>query len=625
MKCVNAWQPSHTIFRWTVLFVGLALSCAEAPPNIIFILADDLGYGDVDIAPLRSPEATIVPTPNIRKLRENGMLFLRGYSGQVCAPSRCSLMTGRHSGHCTIRGNDGSYSPLLPSDTTVAEVLQEKYHTAILGKWGLGNFNTTGYPLVQGFDDFVGQDSQVACHNWYPYTIQNNTDGSYHLPSNQEASDSNCGEHHSKCKWLNDHINEAVSAYIANKSSSSKPFFLFFSTTTPHVGDLMGNSSSHPVPAPYDTLFPQWTKELALYAGAIAAQDMFVGAVLEALTANDIMNDTLVFFSGDNGPDDTNFKFWDDVGPFRGKKRSLHEGGVRQNIVAHWPGHIEPNSTSDHIFTFWDFLPTAADIAGIDLPPGIDGISAVPALLSKNGTQQQDHTYLYWEFCCYDQTTGILPNQYKGGWVQAVRFDDANATYMTEWKAIRVDSQPPTFLFNITGDMSESIDLSSSYPAVVQTATNFMDESHTANKWWPSSPNSTVKCCAACYNPQGCPAPCVGPAPPPPKCQHVAPVIPFNVLNGTWIQQSVEKFHYGMTVDKSSLTIQLSVDDCTDCCWETAYGTISADARTINVQGTTGSCNRTLTGEVCDDGNTLTIEWSQRWPSWQKPETVDLD
>eukprot|EP00117_Sycon_ciliatum_P041396 scpid97376/ scgid30286/ N-acetylgalactosamine-6-sulfatase; Chondroitinsulfatase; Galactose-6-sulfate sulfatase; N-acetylgalactosamine-6-sulfate sulfatase len=267
----------RTYFPSVIVLLVVAASlrgCWSKSPNIIFILSDDLGYGDVSISAMVN-RTNEIPTPNIQRLADEGMRFLRGYSGQVCAPSRCTLMTGKHLGHCRVRGNDGSYCPLLPSETTVAHVLREKYTTGIVGKWGLGDFNSSGYPLDQGFDYYVGQANQIDCHNWYPEVIQNNTVGNCPVPLNANASQTTCGDHHSKCTWVNDLMSREAVDFIRRNGqpSAAKPFFLYFSTTTPHTGFLAGDKSTYAIPAPYDSRFHYADDMLSMFAGATSAQD----------------------------------------------------------------------------------------------------------------------------------------------------------------------------------------------------------------------------------------------------------------------------------------------------------------------------------------------------------------
>ena len=477
-------------------------------PNIVFILADDLGYGDVTIAP-NVNRTNFIPTPNIEKLARSGTKFLRGYSGQVCAPSRCTLMTGRHTGHCTIRGNDGAYTPLLSNDTTVAALLKKaNYTTGLAGKWGLGNFGSTGYPLQQGFDFFVGQDSQVSCHNWYPSIIQNQTNGVSNVIGNEEVGPQCIEKGNTKCKWMNDITLHESLKFIRQNANKDNPFFLYLSTTTPHTGFLRGSKSDWPTPFQYKVFQNEtWSDEQKQFASAVWAQDKIVGAVIEELEELKIRNDTIVFFSGDNGPDSHDFHVFDDPGPFRGKKRSLHEGGIRQIIVASWPGTVRAGGSSDQLFAFWDFFATAAQLA--DIPsheiPAHDGISILPTLIGNNSAQI-NHTHLYWEFCDPNVVNGLLEQQYEPGWIQAVRYDDE----VHQWKGIRSNSDSSSLLlFDLSNDISESIDRALYHPDIVKKILELMENSHTEIATWKSSKNKTDKCCASCFNPKGCPSPCV--------------------------------------------------------------------------------------------------------------------
>eukprot|EP01062_Namystynia_karyoxenos_P069260 TRINITY_DN64788_c0_g1_i1.p1 TRINITY_DN64788_c0_g1~~TRINITY_DN64788_c0_g1_i1.p1 ORF type:complete len:538 (+),score=156.10 TRINITY_DN64788_c0_g1_i1:100-1614(+) len=495
---------------WAALGAATA-GAAAAPPNIIFILSDDLGYGDYSISPGVNRTRASIPTPNIQRMADSGLRLERAYTGPVCAPSRCTLATGLHQGHCTVRGNDGSYSPLLPADVTVAKVLQRTHVTGLVGKWGLGDFNTTGYPLAQGFDYFIGQDSQVACHDWYPTVLQNGTNGKQAL---NEASSLGKGcllkpgtPGASRCTWVNDLVRTEGVAFIRGHAGGPKPFFLYLSSTTPHTGELKNYlGDGYPVPWPYNNasfLDPSWAAQQRHFASAVWAQDAIVGAVLDELEALHIAESTVVFFSGDNGPDSHDFHLFDDPGPFRGKKRSLHEGGIRQTIAVQWKGTIAPGSVSKQLFAFWDFLPTAAELAGIPPAdwPRTDGVSIAPTLTGQG--LQQDHEYLYWEFCDNSRVNGLLPQQYEPGWGQAVRFDAAG----TEWKAIRSNSAA-TLLYNLTADIAESTDLAAEHPDVVAKVAELMGAAHEESDFWPSVQGPGQKCCAACFKHQGCAAPC---------------------------------------------------------------------------------------------------------------------
>lgn len=617
------------------------------PPNIIFILSDDLGYGDYSISEGVNRTVTI-PTPNIQRLADAGMKFRRSYSGPVCAPSRCILMTGRHMGHCTIRGNDGSYTPLLPNDTTVAKVLQPAYTTALIGKWGLGDFNTTGYPLSQGFDFFIGQDSQVGCHDWYPNIIQNNTNGHCTLPPNVASNlGPSCLKQNAKCEWANDlYKNEAVK-FIGLHAKDTRPFFIYLASTTPHVGNLKGVSSKFPVPYPYMRFNNKsWSDEQKHFAAAVSAEDDMVGAVLDALNKHKIMEDTIVFFSGDNGPDSHDFHLFDDPGPFRGKKRSLHEGGMRQTIAVQWKGHIQPGSVSDHLLVFYDFLPTAAEFAGIAYS-GVDGISAVPTLLGKK--PQPKHQYLYWEFCDNSKVNGLLPQLYGTGWNQALRFDRDNH----QWKAIR-SNRETILLFDLATDETESNDVAKNYSDVVTEAISLMEEAHVEDPYWKSAQNKSDKCCNACYKHNGCPYPCKQRTPTPPPTPVPPPPVDPAVLPGIWnATSSAEKhiLHFNLSIDPKLQAIFLYNMDSTSSCWKNATGRIKKYSNGTVIEGIVAvgpKCTRYATGRIKSkpivvrhvfdkdyiwediQNNVLSIDWivhdgdKNGWPQWRKIEKTNI-
>eukprot|EP00729_Bicosta_minor_P005062 gene5062-26935_t len=602
----------------TLAVIAAVAAAAPDKANVIFILSDDLGYGDYSLATEMLPNATRIPTPNVERMAKTGIKFHRGYSGQVCAPSRCTLMTGMHLGHCTIRGNDGAYSPLLPTDQTIATVLKKA------GKWGLGNFGTTGYPLQQGFDWFVGQDTQVGCHNWYPTSVCNNTVHEAPLNTPAELNFKSCLGPEQSCTWMNDlDRNEAVKFINHVTTVEKMPFFLYLATTTPHSGFLQGGSGPKPpgyvndYPVPYNTKFSnesgvQWNDDQKAFAAAVWAQDVMVGAVLDALESLSIREKTVVFFSGDNGPDDHPFGLFDDPGIFRGKKRSLHEGGIRQTIVVSWPGTITAGATSDQIFTFWDLLPTAADIAGLPKSewPNVDGISALP--LFQNSTVPAPDRYLYYEFCKAGSVDGLLPQSYcrAGGWVQAVRWDDNATQHRTEWKGFVCNSNTSAFLlYNITADQNESYPIignpegpddramasppSAEAARAMQIILSQMDEAHTPNKWWPKSTTDAKGCCNSCFTPKGCAAPCwnnfapptpPGPTPPPPP---PGPPVPISDLSGTY-KGSNGKEIYTLNVDAASLkaTITNPADassSSSPSCVRQVYGTVSVKSEQMVV------------------------------------------
>lgn len=457
---------------------------------------------------------------------------------------------------------------------------------------------------------------QVACHNWYPSVIQNNTNGKQLVPANQNASKAACGDHRAKCLWSNDLFNQQAVNVIREQAHSDQPFFLYFATTTPHTGFLKGDSVEYAVPAPYDTRFPQYTQTQALFAAATSAQDDFVGAVLDELKALGIEEDTLVFFSGDNGPDSHPFDLFDDPGPFRGKKRSLHEGGVRQTIAVQWKGHIAPNTTSQHLFAFWDLLPTAAELAGIPTSewPETDGVSMAPLLLGRSD-EQKEHEYLYWEFCYYGNASGLLPQQYDKGWGQAIRLDDAD----TEWKAIRAN-RGPVLLYNLTNDIGESTDVSGKFPEVVKRVVGLMEQSHVEDPHWKSSNNASDKCCASCFSHSGCNYPCM-------KKKTADRMIslyplPIDALAGSWnIGRRDGAF---MRLTQREDRLWLSVTSGKEHCWSDAVLSVSERDGDIFVRFLGGACGTETVGRVGFDGTSLHIEWSATdLPDWQKPFDYD--
>jgi len=332
--------------------LGWTLSCASKkparPPNIVFLMADDLGYGD-----LGCYGQTRIRTPNIDRLAAEGMKFTDAYAGcTVCAPSRSVLMTGLHMGHTSVRSNPGGV-PLLAEDVTVAEILKQAgYATGCFGKWGLGDIGTDGVPWKQGFDEFFGYLHQVHAHFYYPEFLYKN-DQEYPLPGNENKH---------RSTYSHDVIAEQAREFIRNHKD--QPFFCYVPFTIPHL------------------------RMMALVAEL------------------GIDENTLVIFTSDNGaatplwdPED----YFNSAGGFRGHKQNFYEGGIRVPLVARWPGRIAAGSVSHLPCAFCDFLPTACELSGQGIPPYTDGISILPALLGKG--KQKEHEFLYWELPRYNNTT----------------------------------------------------------------------------------------------------------------------------------------------------------------------------------------------------------------------------
>ncbi len=422
------------------LAAGSLLAAGSKKPNILFILADDLGYGDLGCYGQK-----VIRTPNIDRLAAQGMRFTQFYAGStVCAPSRCALMTGLHTGHAHVRGN--ALVPLRPEDRTVAELLKDAgYATGIVGKWGLGEPGTAGIPNRKGFDEWFGYLNQTHAHNYYPDYLWKNQE-KYPL-------------HHEYSQDL--FTREALDFLRRHRSH---PFFLYLAYTTPHANNELGQHGLEvPTDAPYSK--EDWPQNEKNFAAMVTRLDADIGKVLALLKQLKLDRNTLVLFSSDNGPhreggqDPT---FFHSSGPLRGIKRDLYEGGIRVPTIARWPGRIKARSVSDHAGAFWDFLPTAAELAGVSPPPGLDGISFLPALLGK---PQRKHDYLYWEF-------------HERGFSQAVRMGD--------WKAVRrTGLASPIELYDLTTDLGEQHDLAAEHPEIVQRAQGLLQSARIDSAEFP--------------------------------------------------------------------------------------------------------------------------------------------
>ncbi len=438
---------------------------ADAAPNIIYILADDLGYSDLSCygqAKFR--------TPNIDSLCSQGLKFTNHYSGcTVSAPSRCSLMTGLHTGHTPIRGNAGEYVGGLEFDTslpasyvTIAECLKEKnYATACVGKWGMGGPGRPGHPNNQGFDYFYGHLGQGHAHFSYPQFLY----------ENQTQVVLN------KSTYAQDLFLEKASNFItANKD---KPFFLFFSVTIPHAELVVPEEYATPFvgtfddqPWPSNGHYGYTPHKHASFAGMISRLDGDVGKIRKLLEDLGIDKNTLIIFTSDNGPHaegGADPDFFKVTGGLKGIKRDLYEGGVRVPMIAYWPQTIARDRTSDHISAFWDVLPTFCDLSGATTPTGLDGISFKPELLGD--VQTKKHEYIYFEF---HETPS-----------QSVRKGN--------WKAIRknVKTTPVMELYDLSVDPTESNNIAAQYPAIVAEMKNIMIGARTNDTQW-TFPEETI-------------------------------------------------------------------------------------------------------------------------------------
>ncbi len=418
-------QRLFVILFLSFLIPSFALSEEESrKPNVVLILADDLGSGDLGCYGGRT-----IPTPNLDRLAREGMRFTQAYAGStVCAPSRCALMTGLHTGHGQVRtntqaGNEGQ-QPLTEGTMTLAGMFQKAgYRTGAFGKWGLGGPGSSGEPFRMGFDEFFGYLDQSLAHTYYPSMLRRHAEA--------VALDGKTYSHGV--------IFDAALEFV--RKSGDQPYFLYLPICLPH-GELEVPDASMFSGKP-------WSQPLKNYAAMVALLDRDVGRLMDAVGPN-----TLVLFASDNGPEVFYFRklvpeyiqVLDSNGPLRGFKRDLYEGGIRVPLIVRWPGKVRPGE-SGHVCAFWDLLPTLAELVGQTVSGDLDGISFAPTLLGSAG--QRVHEHLYWEF-------------HERGFAQAVRFGD--------WKAVRRGPGASVELFNLAEDIGESVDCAGQQPDLVARA-----------------------------------------------------------------------------------------------------------------------------------------------------------
>ncbi|HJM57756.1 MAG: N-acetylgalactosamine-6-sulfatase [Planctomycetes bacterium] len=446
-----------------LLLLGLSLfaSCQsltseaanQRPPNIVFVVADDLGYGD-----LGCYGQVEIKTPVLDQMAAEGARFTDFYAGcTVCAPSRSVLMTGKHMGRTYIRGNGGK--PLPAEELTVAELLQEAgYATGGFGKWGLGFPGSVGVPTKQGFDEFFGFLSQHHAHNHYPSFL---FDGEERVElSNVVPKEGKYGQGKASVKeeYATDLIFERARGFITEHAD--EPFFCFLPITVPHANNEAGKEGME-VPSYGEYADKEWKDPEKGYAAMVSNIDAEVGSILALLRELGLEEDTLVMFTSDNGSHSEggyNPNFFDSNGALRGNKRSLHDGGIRVPLIARWPGTVPAGVVTDHISYFGDFFETAAELAGVEAPEGLDSVSFLPELIGQ-GERQTEHDYLYWEF-----------HEWEGA--EAVRFG--------KWKAIRNPIHSGEVkLYDLVNDLGEWKDLSGDEPEVAARAAMLMTEAHT--------------------------------------------------------------------------------------------------------------------------------------------------
>jgi len=447
------------------------------PPNVVLILADDLGWGELGCYGQKK-----IRTPSLDRLAEQGMRFTQCYSGSpVCAPSRCCLMTGKHTGHAFIRDNrtppskvkgvpaEGQY-PLKAEEITLAELFQgQKYATAAIGKWGLGMFDTEGSPLKQGFDFFFGYNCQGHAHNHYPKYLYRN-DQRFTLEGNPGGPTGKVFSH--------DLFEKETLAFV--REHKHKPFFLYLPYIIPHLAlqapeDALAEYRGKWPETPYTgKAYQPHPTPRAAYAAMITRMDRTVGRLLDLLKDLKLEKDTIVLFSSDNGAATQGYAgidtdFFGSTGGLRGYKGEVYEGGIRVPLIVRWPNRVKAASVSDYVCYFPDFLPTIMELIGAKaaIPRDVDGVSFAPTLLGKTDAQKK-REYLYWEFPSY-------------GGQQAVRLGN--------WKAVRRDLVKKgvikTELYDLEHDPGEKTDVAGKHKDVVEMMEQIMKNEHTPSKVFP--------------------------------------------------------------------------------------------------------------------------------------------
>jgi len=418
---------------------------APTNPNVIFILADDLGYGDLGCYGQKH-----IQTPNIDRLAAEGMRFTQVYSGAtVCAPSRCALMTGKHGGHAFIRGNKelpGEGQTAMPADTfTVAHLMKKAgYQTGLIGKWGLGHPDSESIPNKMGFDYFFGYNCQRQAHEYFLPHVSRNTE-KIMLEGKS---------------YSHDLMAEEALEFI--RHHKDQPFFLYLAFTIPHA------KMQVPEVGVYEK--ETWPENLKKMAAMISRMDRDIGRLIGLLKELGLDTNTLVTFASDNGPHAEGGierkNLFHSAGTLRGIKRDLYEGGIRVPMIARWPGKIKPGVVSQQVWAFWDYLPTMAELTGQPAPAGLDGISILPALLEGKAIE---HPPLYFEF-------------HERGFTQAARIGD--------WKAVRPGLARPLELYDLKTDLAEAHDVAAQHPDVVKRFEDYLKTARVESELWPVGENT---------------------------------------------------------------------------------------------------------------------------------------
>jgi len=456
--------------------------CAETqPPNVIYILADDLGYGEVGIY-----GQTLIQTPNLDQLTRQGMRFTQHYSGSpVCAPSRCTLLTGIHTGHCQVRDNyelggfadstERGQLPLEEETYTLGHMMQDAgYTTAIIGKWGLGGPNSSGIPNRQGFDYFYGYLDQKQAHNHYPSHLWRNTEwdtlanGYFHPHQRFEGDNLDDPAIYDRYKGIDyapDLMIREAEEFIRRHATES--FFLYFAHTVPHLAlqvpdEELDTYEGLLAEAPYDGTsgYLPHIRPQSAYAAMITRMDRHIGHIVEVLHELGIEEKTMIIFSSDNGPtytggvDTAQFR---SSGGLRGGKGEVYEGGIRVPMIVTWPGTIMPGTTTDHVSAFWDVLPTLADLIGVTpLSTEMSGTSFLSVLIGESPPLPSE---MYWEY-------------HGRGW------NGAQAARIGPWKGVRIGGHDnpaaPVEVYNLASDPGESNNLADDHPEIAQELLSLM-------------------------------------------------------------------------------------------------------------------------------------------------------
>ncbi|MBS0201893.1 MAG: arylsulfatase [Planctomycetes bacterium] len=468
-------MPTVPILALMVVVASVASTgtcVAGDQPNFIWIMADDLGYGDLGCYGQK-----VITTPHLDQMAKDGMRFTHFYAGAtVCAPSRSVLMTGQHHGRTRVRGNAGQANPIAQAlraeDITVAKVLQQAgYHTALIGKWGLGDVGAaeSGLPRKQGFDEFFGYLNQRHAHNHFPDFLWRNEER-VSLPNVvTPVGGDGAGYATRAVQFADDLFADAAIEFVAQ--NKTRPFFLYWSMVIPHANNertrVLKNGAHVPDFGPYAN--ETWPEPDKGQAAMISRLDGYVGRMLSTLREQGLDQNTLVIFTSDNGPHNEsnhNLARFNPAGPYSGIKRSLTDGGIRVPMIAWWPGNIAAGMESPHVGYFGDWMATAAELAGTKVPDGCDSVSFVPTLLGKAATQRQ-HEFLYWEF-------------HEGGFRQA-------AIYQGRWKGIR-HGRPdaPIALFDQMTDPAEKTDVAAQHPEIARKIGEYLSSArHPSSDWEP--------------------------------------------------------------------------------------------------------------------------------------------